>query len=194
MSAEPNAGDSIRAAVDAWCEQAVPDDADLGAFTRAEVADWFFRYADSLDGGPRAEAAEPNAGDAIYDLLVDHPMWIDGEGYRLDYLPEREARIADFMAEVRQLLAAHDAALTERVRRETWSECVREARRMGGPKNMPWFLDALAARNPAREEGRPVTEQQSAESDALAPCTHAARWCPRCRVIPPASTQEASRG
>lgn len=41
----------LRDAVDRWCETRVPDDVGFG-FTRAEVADWFFRYADGLTTPP----------------------------------------------------------------------------------------------------------------------------------------------
>jgi len=42
----------------------------------------------------REEIAE-----ALYNLIVDHPMWIDGQGQGLDYSPERESRIGDFLDE-----------------------------------------------------------------------------------------------
>lgn len=52
--------------------------------------------------------------DAIYDLLVDHPMWINDDGDPLDYLPERESRIADFMHGVDHILETALAAAEAR--------------------------------------------------------------------------------
>ena len=43
---------------------------------------------------------------AIYDVVVDHPMWIDDDGNPLDYLPEREIRIGDFIGKVTDSLVA----------------------------------------------------------------------------------------
>jgi hypothetical protein len=43
----------------------------------------------------------------IYDLIVDHPMWIGDDEQPLDYLPERETRIGDFCDEaVKRLMDA----------------------------------------------------------------------------------------
>lgn len=41
----------------------------------------------------------------VLAVAVDHPMWIGDDGQPLDYLPEREARIGDFVHEVAQVLA-----------------------------------------------------------------------------------------
>lgn len=44
---------------------------------------------------------------AIYNVAVDHGMWIGDDGEPLDYLPEREARIGEFVREAtRAVLAA----------------------------------------------------------------------------------------
>jgi hypothetical protein len=44
----------------------------------------------------KAEPARLRVHAIIYDLIVDHPMWIGDDGQGLDYLPERETRIGDF--------------------------------------------------------------------------------------------------
>jgi hypothetical protein len=36
-------------------------------------------------------------GEAIYNVIADHPMWIGDDGLSLDYLPERQALIGDFV-------------------------------------------------------------------------------------------------
>ena len=46
------------------------------------------------------------AKQALYDLIVDHPMWIDGDGNPLDYSPDREAAIGDFLDAAESVLAA----------------------------------------------------------------------------------------
>lgn len=45
---------------------------------------------------PTADRVEKFA-QAIYDVGVDHPMWIGDDGKPLDYLPARETRLADFV-------------------------------------------------------------------------------------------------
>ena len=52
-----------------------------------------FHLADVLRGDALVETVEQ----AIYDIAVDHHMWIDNQGQELDYHPEREARIGDFI-------------------------------------------------------------------------------------------------
>lgn len=34
---------------------------------------------------------------ALYDLIVDHPMWIDDRGVELEYNPDREGLIGEFL-------------------------------------------------------------------------------------------------
>lgn len=56
---------------------------------------------------------------ALYDLMVDHPMWIDGQGRRLDYSPEREIRIGDFLdAATAAVVARVQAAAGQRAAEE----------------------------------------------------------------------------
>ena len=56
----------------------------------------------------------PDIADVLADLIADDPMWIGDDGQPLDYLPEREARIADFVAAADAALApVLDAAVRE---------------------------------------------------------------------------------
>jgi hypothetical protein len=48
---------------------------------------------------------------AINDVIVDHPMWIDNNAGPLPYLPEREARIAEFVDEATRNVTVALAAL-----------------------------------------------------------------------------------
>ena len=50
------------------------------------------RLANALRGEGLVETIEQ----AILNVAVDHPMWIDNNGAPLDYHPEREARIGDY--------------------------------------------------------------------------------------------------
>lgn len=61
--------------------------------------------------------ADPTPGfiEELTSLIVDHPMWIGDSGEPLDYLPEREARIHDFLSSAAGLF---EHALAE-VRRRT---------------------------------------------------------------------------
>ena len=43
---------------------------------------------------------------ALVEAIVDDPMWIGDDGQPLDYLPEREARIADFVHRAAEVIAA----------------------------------------------------------------------------------------
>lgn len=45
--------------------------------------------------------------DVIYDVAVDHAMWIGDDGQPLNYLPEREARIGDFIKQAADAIRAH---------------------------------------------------------------------------------------
>jgi hypothetical protein len=65
----------------------------VAAALRAEVRAWL-------------ESEGSRVYDEINELLVSHDMWIGDDGEALDYLPEREARIADFMHRVDHALAA----------------------------------------------------------------------------------------
>lgn len=78
--------------------------------------------------------------EAINDLIADHPMWIGADGEPLDYLPEREARIADFVntaaEDVAQVLASRLAAIEALA--EKWASW-----NLGGKANM-WSPNAAA--------------------------------------------------
>src|SRR4051812_45420175 len=56
----------------------------------------------------------PDCFDDIYHLVIDHPMWIGDDAEPLDYLPEREARIGDFLDEL--------AGIVRRARETAWDE------------------------------------------------------------------------
>jgi len=60
-------------------------------------------------GTPKAsQAAITAVQEALYDLIVDDPMWCDSVGRPLHYSSEREARIGEFLD--RAAVAAADAA------------------------------------------------------------------------------------
>jgi hypothetical protein len=67
--------------------------------------------------GPQPTAsAEVEAAlvEIVNDATVTHPMWIGDDGQPLDYLPEREAQISDFVRGLAADLAAYvQAALDE---------------------------------------------------------------------------------
>ena len=46
--------------------------------------------------------------EAIWGPVVDHPMWIGSDGEGLEYLPEREARMGDFVYEAARAVIALD--------------------------------------------------------------------------------------
>jgi hypothetical protein len=63
---------------------------------------------------------------AVLAVAVDHPMWIGEDGQPLDYLPEREARIGDFVHEVAEALAP----LVDQSRRQTAVAALQRIRRL----------------------------------------------------------------
>lgn len=54
---------------------------------------------------------ELDVNDALNELIVTHPMWIDDDGNDLDYSPERECRISDFLNQAAELIAAHETVV-----------------------------------------------------------------------------------
>ena len=108
------------------------------------------------------------AKQALYDLIVDHSMWIDGDGNPLDYSPDREAAIGDFLDAAESVLAAlFPAAETVREWR-VWlgldsyltAECVEDAR---------WLAD--------RYEGQVQSRTRTTYAEHVSPWEDAeVRW------------------
>lgn len=56
----------------------------------------------------RIQASPERVGEVaevLNEMIVAHSMWIGDDGLPLDYLPERESRIGDFVREASQALA-----------------------------------------------------------------------------------------
>lgn len=52
--------------------------------------------------------------DAVYDIAVDHPMWIDADSQPLDYNPRREEMLIEFIDEAQAaVIALADAEQAE---------------------------------------------------------------------------------
>lgn len=104
----------------------------LAKVLAAEFDEWLFRMhgvTSSCDHKPEAEAmaaavtafllerldadeVREAVEQAQLDLLADNEMWIGADGQPLDYLPEREARIGNYLHEATTAaLAAVKSAL-----------------------------------------------------------------------------------
>lgn len=83
----------------------------------------------------------PDCFDDIYHLVIDHPMWIGDDAEPLDYLPEREARIGDFLDEL--------ADIVRRARETAWDE----GYDMGDPYQRRGNPNEGKHRNPYRAPG-----------------------------------------
>jgi hypothetical protein len=86
---------------------------------------------------------ETRYAEAVYDIAVDHPMWIDGNGAPLDYSPEREAHISGFVSEAARAVMA----VADEERNEAGARSYQAAREHWKPKAdaAEARLDALVA-------------------------------------------------
>lgn len=75
------------------CQRSYPS---VGACESREEANW---AAQPIALAPDREALTDALTDALTQVIADHPMWIGDDGRPLDYLPEREARIADAVSQ-----------------------------------------------------------------------------------------------
>lgn len=64
--------------------------------------------------------------DELLDLIADDPMWIGDDGRPLDYLPQREARIADFVERAADAVLDYLAERDQRVKAEAMREAADE--------------------------------------------------------------------
>ena len=60
--------------------------------------------------------------DVLAETISDHAMWIGDDGEPLDYLPEREARLSEFVHEAADALAPLIAERERVAAERAWSE------------------------------------------------------------------------
>ena len=71
---------------------------------------------------PAARPDRNRIAEVIYDLISDHPMWIDGNGQGLDYSPERESRIGDFVYAAADALVPLLATVRDEAAADAWHQ------------------------------------------------------------------------